>query len=308
LVFRFDLYPLTFYLDPAALRLPDKIARLFFPAVNTIPANNSVDRPLVEVRGVHFAFGPRQIYSGLDLTVRRGAVVAILGPSGCGKSTLLNFLGGRLRPRAGTVQVDGRSVPELRLGELYALRRRIGMLFQHSALLTDINVFENVAFPLREHTKLPERMVRDLVLLKLEMVGLRGARELMPAQLSGGMARRVALARALALDPMLVLYDEPFTGLDPISLGVIVKLIRQLNDALRLTSLIVTHDVAEAKSISDYMYLLGEGRVIAAGTPAELDASADPAVRQFMAGLPDGPVPYHYPAPRLEADFMGEAS
>jgi phospholipid/cholesterol/gamma-HCH transport system ATP-binding protein len=199
------------------------------------------------------------------------------------------------------------AVPALRIRELYALRRRIGMLFQHSALLTDMNVFENVAFPLREHTQLPERMVRDLVLMKLEMVGLRGARDLMPAQLSGGMARRVALARALALDPMLVLYDEPFTGLDPISLGVIVKLIRQLNDALHLTSLVVTHDVAEAKSISDTMYLLGEGRVIASGTPAELDASTDPAVRQFMAGLPDGPVPYHYPAPQLRDDFLGGA-
>lgn len=271
--------------------------------MNEVPSQ----QPLVEVRDVHFAFGPRRIYSGLDLTVPRGAVVTILGPSGCGKSTLLNFLGGRLKPRAGQVRVDGLSVPELRRRGLYALRRRIGMLFQHSALLTDMSVFDNVAFPIREHTALPECMVRDLVLMKLEMVGLRGARGLMPAQLSGGMARRVALARALALDPMLVLYDEPFTGLDPISLGVIVKLIRQLNDALRLTSLIVTHDVAEAKSISDYMYLLGEGRVIASGTPAALDASPDPAVRQFMAGLPDGPVAYHFPAPELGTDFMGSA-
>ncbi len=260
---------------------------------------------LVEVRDLHFAYQARPVLQGVDLTIPRGKVTAVMGPSGTGKTTLLNFIGGRLRPDRGSVWVDGLEVPRLRRRALFALRKRMGMLFQTGALLTDLNVFDNVAFPVREHTRLPEALVRHLVLLKLELVGLRGARDLMPSELSGGMARRVALARAIALDPMLVMYDEPFTGLDPISMGVIVKLIRELNDALGLTSIVVTHDVPEACSIADHVYLLADGRVIASGRPAALQASDDPKVRQFMNGLPDGPVPYHYPGAPYEADLLG---
>ena len=267
------------------------------------PAGASNDT-LIELRDVRFARGERLILNGLSLTIRRRQVTAILGGSGSGKTTLLNLIGGRLKPAAGEVTVDGLSVPQLRKPALYELRRRMGMLFQSGALLTDLDVFENVAFPIREHTRLPETLVRHIVLLKLELVGLRGARRLMPSQLSGGMARRVALARAIALDPTMVMYDEPFTGLDPISMGVIVKLIRQLNDALGMTSIVVTHDVAEACTIADYIYLVGEGRVIAQGTPAEMRASQLPSVQQFMQGEPDGPVPYHYPAADYAADLF----
>ena len=227
-----------------------------------------------------------------------------MGPSGCGKSTLLNFIGGRLKPDSGDILVDGQSVPKLSQHSLYELRKRMGMMFQSSALLTDLTVFENVAFPLREHTDLPEVLIRNLVLMKLELVGLRGTRDLMPAQLSGGMARRVALARAISLDPMMVMYDEPFTGLDPISMGVIVKLIRELNDALGTTSIVVTHDVLEGCSIADYVYLLGKQGVIGFGTPAEMMASDSEEIRQFMDGLPDGPVPYHYPAANYVNDLF----
>jgi len=261
--------------------------------------------PVVEFRGVHFKYGARPVLAGIDLAIERGKVTAILGPSGTGKTTLLNFIGGRLRPDRGEVIVDGETVSTLGLKQLYSLRQRMGMLFQSGALLTDLSVYDNVAFPVREHTTLPENLVRQLVLLKLELVGLRGARGLMPSELSGGMARRVALARAIALDPMLVMYDEPFTGLDPISMGVIVKLIRELNDALGLTSIVVTHDVTEACSIADYMYLVADGKVIASGTPRELEASSVVQVRQFMNGLPDGPVPYHYPAPPYEEELFG---
>lgn len=250
----------------------------------------------MEIRNLTFHRGERVIFDDLSLTVPRGKVTAIMGGSGTGKTTLLNFIGGRLQPDRGDVVVDGVSVPSLDHDALFSLRRRMGMLFQASALLTDLDVFENVAFPLREHTALPERLVRILVLMKLELVGLRGARRLAPNQLSGGMARRIALARAIALDPILVMYDEPFTGLDPISMGVIVKLIREINDALGMTSIVVTHDVSEACHIADYIYLLGGGKVLAQGSPQEMSQSQSPAVRQFMAGLPDGPVPYHYPA------------
>jgi len=219
-----------------------------------------------------------------------------MGPSGCGKSTLLNFIGGRLRPDSGEVIVDGLVVPRLGQPELYALRKRMGMLFQSSALLTDISVYDNVAFALREHTDLPEPLIRTIVLMKLQVVGLRGVKDLWPAQLSGGMARRVALARAIALDPMVVMYDEPFAGLDPISMGVIVKLIRELNDALGMTSVVVTHDVEEACTIADYVFLLGHGAVIGQGTPEALRQTDSEDVLQFMSGLPDGPVPYHHPA------------
>jgi len=257
----------------------------------------SSDRPsLVEFREVCFAYGERPILDRIDLKIPFGKVTAIMGPSGTGKTTLLNLIGGRLQPDEGDVIVDGQSVQRLDTKRLYALRKRMGMLFQTGALLTDLNVFENVVFPIREHTRLPEPIIRDLALLKLELVGLRGARELMPSELSGGMARRVALARAIALDPMMVMYDEPFTGLDPISMGVIVKLIRELNDALGMTSIIVSHDVSEACTIADNVYLMADGKIIAQGSAEQMMNSQSEQVRQFMNGLPDGPVPYHYPA------------
>jgi phospholipid/cholesterol/gamma-HCH transport system ATP-binding protein len=260
---------------------------------------------LVEIQDLHFAHGPRVVFNGVDIRIARGRVTAIMGPSGTGKTTLLRLIGRQLRPTAGTIVVDGQPIAELSLSELYQLRRRIGMLFQSGALLTDLSVFENVAFPLREHTRLPERMIRDLVLIKLHAVGLRGASQLMPNQLSGGMARRVALARAIALDPMMILYDEPFAGQDPISMGVLLKLIRQLNDALGLTSVTVSHDVRETASIADYIYVLGEGKVIAHGTPDILKQSRSEWARQFLEGLPDGPVPFHYPAPDYARDLLG---
>lgn len=277
------------------------------------------DNPMVEAKGVDFAFGSgasagagagsggaRAIYRGLDLVVPRGKVTVILGPSGCGKSTLLSLVGGRLRPSGGDLLFDGAPIPPPGSARLFAMRRKMGMLFQSSALLTDLTVFDNVAFPLREQTRLPEELIRIVVLLKLEMVGLRGARALMPAELSGGMQRRVALARAIALDPALVMYDEPFVGLDPISMGVIVKLIRELNDALGLTSIVVTHDVSEGRAIADYLYLLGDGRVIGHGRPADMDASDLPQVKQFIDGSPDGPVAFHYPAAALADDLRGD--
>ena len=262
------------------------------------------EAPLIEVEGLHFARGGRPIFRGIDLVVPRGKVVAIMGPSGTGKTTLLQLIAGRLRPDAGRVSVDGLEVARLRRAPLYDLRRRIGMLFQSGALLTDLSVFDNVAFPLREHTELPESMIRDLVVMKLEAVGLRGAQRLMPAELSGGMARRVALARAIALDPMLVLYDEPFAGQDPISMGVLVKLIRELNDALGLTSVIVSHDVKETAAIADLVYVISGGVVVESGTPQQLAASESPSVHQFIGGLPDGPVPFHYPSAGLAEELF----
>ncbi len=258
--------------------------------------------PLVKIRGLRFARGERMIFDGVDIDIPRGKVTAIMGPSGTGKTTLLRLIGGQLRPLAGSIAVDGQSVPQLGRGALYQLRKRMGMLFQSGALLTDLDVFDNVAFPLREHTRLPETLIRDLVLMKLHQVGLRGARHLMTSELSGGMARRVALARAIALDPMMIMYDEPFTGQDPISLGTIVQLIHALNEALGLTSIIVSHDVHETATIADYIYVLSGGKVIGHGTPEELAHSDSPWVRQFMQGLADGPVPFHYPA----ADYAEE--
>jgi phospholipid/cholesterol/gamma-HCH transport system ATP-binding protein len=259
---------------------------------------------LVEIRDVSFGYVGRPVVADLSLTVPRGKVVAIMGGSGCGKTTLLNLIGGRLRPDSGAVRVDGQSVPDLDIDDLFELRKRMGMLFQTGALLTDLSVFENVAFPIREHKLLPEPILRTVVLMKLETVGLRGARDLMPSELSGGMARRVALARAIALEPMMIMYDEPFTGLDPISKGVIAKLIRELNETLGITSIVVSHDVAETCSISDYAYLMGDGRIIGEGTPAQVQESASGFVRQFMDGLPDGPVPYQYPAPDYLQDLL----
>ncbi|MCU0833247.1 MAG: ABC transporter ATP-binding protein [Chromatiaceae bacterium] len=260
---------------------------------------------LVRIRGLVFSRNGRRIFDGVDLDIRRGEVTAIMGPSGTGKTTLLKLISGQLHPDAGTVEVDGKDVHALSRGELYRLRTRMGMLFQTGALLTDLSVYDNVAYPLREHTRLPESMIRKLVLMKLEAVGLRGARDLMPAELSGGMARRVALARAVALDPMMIMYDEPFTGQDPISMGVLITLIRQLNDASRLTSIVVSHDVKETASIADYLYIIANGRVMARGTPAEVEAAQSAWVDQFMHGLPDGPVHFHYPADRLDRDFLG---
>jgi phospholipid/cholesterol/gamma-HCH transport system ATP-binding protein len=265
----------------------------------------STSDALIRIEGLHFARSGRPIFRGIDLTVRRGKVVAIMGPSGTGKTTLLRLIGGQLRPDAGRVVVDGEEVSRLGRGALYRLRERMGVLFQSGALLTDLNVFDNVAFPLREHTDLPEVMIRDLVLMKLEAVGLRGARGLMPSELSGGMARRVALARAIALDPMLMLYDEPFTGQDPISMGVLVRLIRRLNDALGLTSVVVSHDVAETAAIADEIYVISDGRVIESGSTQALAESSSPWVRQFMNGEADGPVPFHYPGPDLASDLLG---
>lgn len=260
------------------------------------------------MRDVRFAYGEREVLRGIDLTVRRGQVVAIMGGSGCGKTTLLRLIGGQIRASSGVVEVDGRDVGGMGADAMYAMRRRMGMLFQFGALFTDMSVFDNVAFPLREHTDLPAGLVRDLVLMKLQAVGLRGAAGLMPAELSGGMARRVALARAVALDPMLVLYDEPFAGLDPISLGIIGQLIRRLNDALGASTIMVTHDVHESLEIVDYVYFVSEGRIVAQGTPDEIRASSDPFVHQFVHAEADGPVPFHYPAAPMACLLEGGAA
>ncbi len=267
--------------------------------------NKLFDNPIVHAEGVHFSFRNKGIYHGLELDVPRGKVTVIVGPSGCGKSTFLALVSGRLHPNHGKIIFDGDNVVKKRGAALYQMRRKMGMLFQSSALLTDLNVYDNVAFPLREQTDLPEKLIRIMVLLKLEMVGLRGARDLMPSQLSGGMVRRVALSRALALDPELIMYDEPFVGLDPISMGIIVKLIRELNDVLGMTSIIVTHDVTEGCSIADYIYLLGNGKAIGHGTSEQMLQSDQPEIKQFMNGLPDGPVPYHYPSDDYLEDLSG---
>jgi len=259
--------------------------------------------PLVELTDVQFAYDARPILTGIRMCFPRGKVVAIMGGSGCGKTTILRLIGGQLKPTAGTVAVDGAAVHELGHDALYRMRRRMGMLFQFGALFTDLSVFENVAFPLREHTSLPEALIRDLVLLKLNAVGLRGAAYLNTGELSGGMARRVALARAIALDPMLVMYDEPFTGLDPISVGVIANLIRRLNDALGATSILVTHDVDASLAIVDYVYIVAEGRIVAEGTPEDIRASREPLVHQFVHGETDGPVAFHYPSASYAHDL-----
>jgi phospholipid/cholesterol/gamma-HCH transport system ATP-binding protein len=262
--------------------------------------------PLIKIRGLRFARGRRWIFDGVDIDMPRGKIIAIMGPSGSGKTTLLRLIGGQLRPHAGTIEVDGLNVQRLRTNDLYTLRKRMGMLFQSGALLTDLSVFENVAFPLREHTKLPESLIRHLVLMKLHAVGLRGARDLMPSELSGGMARRVALARAMALDPMMIMYDEPFTGQDPISMGVLVRLIRSINDALGLTSIVVSHDVPETAEIADLIYVISNGKVVGKGTPHELKNTDSAWVKQFMNAESDGPVPFHYPAPDYIEDLLGK--
>ena len=259
---------------------------------------------MVDVRDVYYDVDGRPIFEGLNLTARRGRITAVMGPSGTGKTTLLRLITGQTPASSGEVRVFGEDVGSLSTRQLYALRRRMGMLFQNGALLTDMDVFENVAFPVREHTNLPERLLRKLVLAKLQAVGLRGAAELYPAELSGGMARRVALARAIVMDPEVLIYDEPFVGLDPISLGVILRLIKQLNEALGTTSIVVSHDVQELSTIAHDSYLLSGGRVAAAGTPRELSQSTSAAVRQFMQGSPDGPVAFHYPAPDYNRQLL----
>ena len=279
---------------------------LVFPI--PVPAMTGIfaeDEILVSIRNLVFFRGGRKIFDGVNLDIPRGKITAIMGPSGTGKTTLLKLIGGQLRPDEGNVNVEGRIVHEQSRRDLYEMRKRMGMLFQSGALLTDLNVFENVAFPLREHTHLPETMIRSLVLMKLEAVGLRGARGLMPGELSGGMARRVALARAIVLDPMMIMYDEPFTGQDPISMGVLVKLIHNLNHGLGLSSVVVSHDVRETVAIADYVYLISEGKVVAQGTADEIEETASPWIRQFMHGEPDGPVPFHFPAPDYADDLLG---
>jgi phospholipid/cholesterol/gamma-HCH transport system ATP-binding protein len=264
------------------------------------------ETPHVVVEDLVFRRGRKLIFDGLSLTVPRGRVTTVMGPSGTGKTTLLRLIGGQLRPDSGRIWVDGEEVARLSNRRLYALRKRMGMLFQTGALLTDMSVFENVAFPLREHTRLPEELIRNLVLMKLEAVGLRGACDLSPAQLSGGMARRVALARAIALDPDMILYDEPFAGLDPITMGQIVTLIQRTNRILGLTSVLVTHDVVEAMAISDHVVLIAEGRVMDSGTAEEVRAGASEWSKQFLGGHPDGPVPFHYPGPSYRDDLLNE--
>jgi phospholipid/cholesterol/gamma-HCH transport system ATP-binding protein len=258
---------------------------------------------LIEISNLKFSYNTLEVLKGLDLAVPRGKVVAILGASGCGKTTLLRLIGGQLRPAAGHVKVEGQIVNELDTNALYEMRRKMGMMFQQGGLFTDLSTFENIAFPMRERTDLPDELIHDMVLMKLHSVGLRGAHPLMPSELSGGMARRVALARAIAIDPLLIMYDEPFSGLDPISLTQIGNLIRGLNDALGVTSIVVTYDVAESLKVVDYAYFISDGQVVAQGTPDEIRASTDPFVRQFVDGLADGPVAFHMPGRPLAEDL-----
>jgi len=270
--------------------------------LNTSRLNTNPDA-LVELRDISFGYGERRILDGISLTVPRGKVTALMGASGGGKTTVLRLIGGQHRAQSGSLTFDGQEVGSLSPDDLYAARRRMGMLFQFGALFTDLSVFDNVAFPLREHTDLSASMIRDIVLMKLEAVGLRGARDLMPSEVSGGMARRIALARAMALDPQLMMYDEPFAGLDPISLGTAARLIRQLNDTLGLTSIIVSHDLDETFHIADQVIVLANGKIAAQGTPDEVRHSRDPLVKQFVTAAPDGPVQFHYPGPSVSQDF-----
>jgi phospholipid/cholesterol/gamma-HCH transport system ATP-binding protein len=278
--------------------------------VSAVAANHEASADtLVQVRGVRTRIGSKMIFDGLDLDVLRGGITAIMGPSGTGKTTLLRHLTGQLRPDAGSVMVDGEEVTQLSRRALFGLRERIGYLFQNSALLTDFSVFENVAFPLRQHTKLPETLIRNIVLTKLQAVGLRGAAPLMPSELSGGMARRVALARAIVFDPMLILYDEPFVGLDPIALNQVLRLIRTLNKTLGITSIVVAHELAAIRLVADRVFLIANGKLVAQGAPDELAHQDSPWTRQFFGGEADGPVPFQYPAPDYATDlgFAGSA-
>jgi phospholipid/cholesterol/gamma-HCH transport system ATP-binding protein len=271
--------------------------------MNTYSSKPHSSDALVELRDVRFGYGERVFLDGISLTVPRGKVTALMGASGGGKTTVLRLIGGQYRAQSGSLTFEGQEVGTMNQAELYTMRRRMGMLFQFGALFTDLSVFDNVAFPLREHTDLSESMIRDIVLMKLQAVGLRGARDLMPSEVSGGMARRVALARAMALDPQLVMYDEPFAGLDPISLGTAARLIRQLNDTLGLTSVIVSHDLDETFHIADQVIVLANGKIAAQGTPSEVRSSTDPLVHQFVSAAPEGPVRFHYPGPTVMDDF-----
>jgi len=271
--------------------------------------NSQLNHPsdlLVKMENVSFSHGSRVILDGINIDIPRGKVTTIMGPSGTGKTTALRLITGQILPSSGRVIVDGLNVPDLKRKPLFELRKRMGMMFQTGALFSDLSVFENVAFPLREHTDIPESMIRDIVIMKLQAVGLRGARDLMPSELSGGMSRRVALARTIVLDPMMILYDEPFTGQDPITVGVIMQLIRKLNDSLGLTSVIVSHDVAEVSNISDRLYIISGGKVEASGSPAELKSSNSEWVKQFLEGRPDGPAKFHYPACDYTEDLLGK--
>ena len=265
-----------------------------------------MDDDHIKIEDVVFRRGPRFIFDDVSIRIPRGRIVAIMGPSGCGKTTLLRLIGGQLKPERGSILVDGQNVPDLSRNELFEIRKSMGMLFQSGALFTDLTVYGNVAFPLRIHTDLPEDMIRDLVLIKLQSVGLRGASQLQPSELSGGMTRRVALARAIALDPHIIMYDEPFAGLDPIAMGVIVDLIRTLNRVYGMTSIIVSHDITETASIADYIFIISDGKVIGSGSPNDLLKERSPRVEQFIRGLPDGPVPFHYPASDYREELMRE--
>lgn len=269
---------------------------------------NELSENLIVIRDLKYSRGPRVIFEGLDLTIKRGEITALMGPSGTGKTTLLRLITRQLIPQQGTITIDGIDISTLSQQELYRLRQRFGMLFQNGALLTDLSVFENVAFPLREHTELSNRLIRHVVLTKLHAVGLRGAADMMPAQLSGGMARRVALARAMVMDPDILIYDEPFVGLDPISLGVIVRLVRRMNDALGITSIVVSHDVEEISTVADRTFLISHGKVAASGSPDELKTAKSDLVRQFMHGMADGPVAFHFQAPDYEEQLLGRGN
>jgi phospholipid/cholesterol/gamma-HCH transport system ATP-binding protein len=271
---------------------------------STREMKQSSDNNIIEIRNMSFSRGSKRIFDDVSIKIPRGKVTAIMGPSGTGKTTLLKLIGGQLLPDSGQILLDNQNIPTLSRRDLFVVRERMGMLFQSGALFTDMTVFDNIAFPIRVHTQLPEEMIRDIVLMKLQAVGLRGAVGLMPSELSGGMARRVALARAIALDPDIVMYDEPFTGQDPIAKGVLVNLIKRLNEALGHSSIIVSHDIEETLSISDYIYVLSDGKVIAEGTPDQLKGQDSEQVRQFVEGLPDGPVAFHYPAPDFTEQLM----
>jgi phospholipid/cholesterol/gamma-HCH transport system ATP-binding protein len=283
------------------------INRSAFVFMTNTSSNHINPDALVELREIRFGYGERVILDGITLSIPRGKVTALMGASGGGKTTVMRLIGGQYRAQSGSLRFDGQEVASLNPTDLYAVRRRMGMLFQFGALFTDLSVFDNVAFPLREHTDLNESMIRDIVLMKLEAVGLRGARDLMPSEVSGGMARRVALARAIALDPELIMYDEPFAGLDPISLGTAARLIRQLNDALGLTSIIVSHDLDETFHIADQVIVLANGKIAAQGTPDDVRHNSDPLVKQFVTAAPDGPVRFHYPGPSVAQDFGVES-